>query len=252
MTTRTRIVGVVAATVMATASAAPAVALGDLWRGARGIFGGGSDRDVAAGVLNAAEADAAVRALLEEGADLAIGRLGVLDGFWADPDVRIQLPRDLRNAQSTLERFGASAPLDEIQFAMNRAAETAIAEARPLAREAIAQMTIEDAVSIVRGGDDAATQYLRRATGPALQDRFEPIMADALSRTGAYASLEDAVGDLPPYLGLDARQARDALSDHATDRALDAFFGLVADRERAVRQDPVGEATGLVRRVFGD
>ncbi|MCG8441657.1 MAG: DUF4197 domain-containing protein [Caulobacterales bacterium] len=198
---------------------------------------------------SAADADAALRQALEIGARAVSDQLGRADGYFADPEVKIPLPARLATAQAGLKRVGLSGPLDELEVKMNRAAEAAAPEAAGLFIDAVRAMTVEDAIAIVRGGDDAATQYLRAATEPALAERFEPIVAGHLQDVGAITAL-DAAADRA-RLGGAADQLKADFASHVVGAALDGVFFYLAKEEADIRQDPARHATAALRRVFG-
>ena len=210
--------------------------------------------------LSRAQAANGLRTALDQAARLATTRLGRRDGFWGDPQVRIPLPRQVSSIQSTLRRVGMSGAIDDLELGLNRAAEAAMPAARDIFISAIRDMSVSDAVGIVRGSDTAATEYLRRSAGPRLERALEPPMQSAMRQAGVYRSLDQ----IEPYvnrgnsllgrLGMGGASTNDLaqrLSDHAVDKALDGVFYYVGEEERAIRRDPLGQASSILRRVFG-
>src|SRR5690606_4151102 len=110
---------------------------------------------------------AGLKEALIQGAGKAVGKLGVVDGFFGNPQVKIPLPDSVQRAERVMRMFGMGKQADEVILRMNRAAEAAVPEARALLVNSVKQMSVADAKSILTGGDDAATQYFRKTTsGP--------------------------------------------------------------------------------------
>ncbi|MFN7055562.1 DUF4197 domain-containing protein [Hyphomonas sp.] len=209
----------------------------------------GSIQTAAGGPVTAAEIDAGLREALTLGTNNVAGRLGRTDGYFGDPKVRIPLPNAYRNTQRQLALIGASGPLDDLELRINRAAEAAMPEARTLVVSAIRQMTIEDAVRILNGGNTAATDFLRARTEANLRAAFTPHVRDALARSGAFSALESVAGQVGAGGATAGLQAD--LTSHAVQFGLDGLFLYVAEEEKNIRENPVARTTDLLRRVFG-
>lgn len=199
--------------------------------------------------VSQSDAASGLRQALLIGAEAVTTRLGRTDGFWGDPRVRIPLPRTLANVQRSLRPLGLSAPLDDLELRVNRGAEQAMPQAWRLFQRTIQSITLTDALSILRGGDTAATQFLRTRTEPDLTAALRPILETTLQGAGAFTALETAMRTTA--LAGTAQNLRGQLIDFSVTRALDAAFSLIADEERAIRQDPVRRTSRLLRRVFG-
>ncbi|MEM7481369.1 MAG: DUF4197 domain-containing protein [Acidobacteriota bacterium] len=190
-----------------------------------------------------------LREALNVGSGRAVTRVSSHDGYLANELIRIRLPEELATMAEALRRIGFSRQVDELEIAMNRAAEEAASEAKPIFVNAIRQMTIADAWGILRGEETAATQYFRQRTEATLAARFQPIIEEKMDQVGLarqYRTLADTYNALPFV----TRPAID-LDDYLTDRALDGLFHELAEEERKIRQDPVARTTELLRRVFG-
>jgi hypothetical protein len=199
--------------------------------------------------LTAKETSSGLHAALDQGIDKAVGRLGVPDGFLSNPKVTIPLPPALDKADRYLRMVGIGADADALKAAMNHAAESAVAEAKPMLKQALQRMTVEDAKGILTGGDDSATQYFRRATADSLTAKFKPIIGRETAKV-KLASLYDEYAGKAAAFGL--IKGEDAhLDDYVTSKALDGLFAEIADEERAIRKDPIGQANSLIKRVFG-
>ena len=195
------------------------------------------------------EAINALKSALDRGARAAVAQLGREDGFLGDARVKIQLPESLRRAEKNMRRFGMGKYADELIVTLNRAAEAAAPEAKPLFIDALRQMSVQDAKGILTGGETAGTEYFRRVTAGELAQRFLPIVQRATARVGL-AQKYNQYAARGVRVGLVA--AEDAnLDDYVTRKALDGLFFVVAEEERKIRKDPVGTASSLIRKVFG-
>ncbi len=200
--------------------------------------------------LTTLEIDAALRQALEIGTDRVAGQIGVTDGFWKDPQIQIPLPGRLGQVQNQLANVGLSAPLDDLQLRMNRAAEQAVPAGKTIVIDAIQSITIEDAVGLLQGGDTAATDFLRGRTETGLRNLFKPYVEDALTSSGAYQAL-DSVVTSNQFLAIAANDYKSDLTNHAVQLGLDGLFGYLAVEEQKIRENPVARTTDLLRKVFG-
>jgi hypothetical protein len=199
--------------------------------------------------LTPAERTRGLQAALDQAAKLAIDRLGRPDGYLGDPQVRIPLPGKLGKAQKTLKALGLGPQADALVTAMNRAAEAAVPEARAVFAESIRKMTVQDAVGILTGPDDAATQYFRRTMSASLTQRFLPIVARATQQVDL-AQRYDRVAGRAVKLGLVGRDEA-SLDAYVTQQALDGLFLKMAQEEAAIRANPLGQSSAILKKVFG-
>ncbi|MEO1029110.1 MAG: DUF4197 domain-containing protein [Pseudomonadota bacterium] len=199
--------------------------------------------------LTSAEIDAGLRQALELGTNSVTSRLGQDGGFFNDTNIRIPLPGRLATLQAELGKVGLSGPLDDVQTRMNASASAAMPEARRLVVNAIQSMTLEDALGILRGGDTAATDFLRGRTEDSLRSAFSPFVNQALAESGTFQAL-DSIGDRYA-LGAVTSDVRSDLTSHAVNLGLDGLFFYVAAEEKKIREEPVARTTELLRRVFG-
>ena len=191
----------------------------------------------------------ALRQALTQGASAAVASLGKKDGFLGNPKVKIPLADSLAQAEKLMRTFGMGKYADELITTMNRAAEAAVPEARQLLVDAVKQMTLQDAKAILTGGDDSATQYFKRTTSGPLTERFLPIVKQATEKV-KLADKYNRYAKRAAKLGLlDKEDA--SLEHYVTQKALDGLFLMIAEEERAIRKDPVGQASSLLRKVFG-
>ena len=200
-------------------------------------------------LLSKSDASAGLREALTKGADAAVAELGKPGGFLDSDRFRIPLPSALEKASSAMRMLGMGGEADELKTAMNRAAEAAVPEAKALLLQAVRSMTVEDAKAILGGPDDAATQYFRKATHDQLAVRFQPIVHQETSRSGLGTAYEKYAGQAAQMHLIDEKDAR--LDPYVTEKALDALYALIADKEKAIRKDPVGQGSALLGKVFG-
>jgi hypothetical protein len=198
---------------------------------------------------------------LAKGLQQAIARLGHDGGFLTNLNVRIPMPEKLQKVENTLRAMKQEKLADEFVATMNHAAEQAVPEAGSVFADALKQMTIEDAKSILSGPNDAATQYFQKTTQTNLYARFYPIVQKATAATGvtaAYKNLMEkanvgqGLGSIGSALG-GSLLGKDSLDIDAyvTNKAMDGLFKMVAAEEQQIRQNPVARTTDLLQKVFG-
>jgi hypothetical protein len=203
----------------------------------------------AAAAPTTSESTEGLKAALNQAASTAIATLGKTDGFMGNAQVRIPLPGKLEKAAKKLRKLGMGKQTDALQLAMNRAAEAAVPEAKTLFVEAIQGMTVADALAIVRGPEDAATQYFRTATADKLAERFLPIISKATANVELAKQYQEVAGRASALGLVDQRDA--SLDGYVTRKALDGLFLTMAREEAAIRNNPLGQASSLLRKVFG-
>lgn len=208
----------------------------------------------AAGAQGLSEADAGsgIREALAQGVGNAIRRLGRTDGFLADQAVHILIPHKVRKITDGARKLGAGKLVDEFEVSMNRAAEQAVPAAAEVFTDAVRQMSLQDALGIVQGGEDAGTRYFRRVTEDKLRAKFLPIVATATGASGATRNFKKLNKKTALLGGLMAKgdQPFD-LDTYVTDQAMNGLFHYVAEEEKSIRKNPLGQASSLLRRVFG-
>lgn len=199
--------------------------------------------------ISADESGGALRQALSQGATAAVASLGRPDGFLGNPKVKIPLPESLQKAEKLMRKLGMGKRADELITTMNRAAEAAVPEAKELLVNAVKQMTLQDAKAILTGGDDSATQYFKRTTSAPLTEKFLPIVRKATEKV-KLAEKYNRYAKQAAKLGLlDEKDA--SLEDYVTQKALDGLFFMIAEEERAIRKNPLGQASSLLQKVFG-
>jgi hypothetical protein len=216
--------------------------------GGAASLGGVGDLLRSTGLSGEAKIVAGLKQALEIGTERAVGRTSQQDGFLRNPSIRLGLPDSLQTMVAGLRAMGLAGRIDELEVAMNRAAEQASAEATQVFWQGIRQMSFADAGAILAGGDTAATEYFERTTREPLRGRFEPIVAERMRDVGLvrlYADLSARYAALPftaaPTLNLER---------YVTDGALDGLFRVLGEEERRIREDPAARTTTLLKEVF--
>lgn len=199
--------------------------------------------------LTNAEAGNGLRAALERGAESAVGKLGVNNGFLSNDKVKINLPGSLDKVQSILRMTGQGPKMDELVVSMNHAAESAVPLAKPLLMDAIKSMSVSDAKAILSGGDTSVTDFFRTKTAAQLKDQFKPAVKVVTDRAGLSEKYNRIMTPAAEYGIVPAQQA--TVEAYVTDRAVDGLFVMIAEEEKAIRQDPVGTGSKVLAQVFG-
>lgn len=199
--------------------------------------------------LTEKDAVSGLKEALNKGAGSAVGKLGRPDGFLGNPQVKIPLPESLQKANRTLSRFGMGKYADELVVTMNRAAEAAVPEAKTLLVNAVKEMSVQDAKKILTGGNTAATDYFRGKTTQPLTEKFLPIVQQATARVQLAQKYDEFAGKAVRFGLLDKNQAN--LEQYVTQKALDGLFLMIAEEEKAIRADPIGQGSKLLSKVFG-
>lgn len=199
--------------------------------------------------LSGQEAGSGLKEALVRGAEFAVGELGKPNGFLGNVQVKIPLPESLRKIEGAARKLGLGRQADELVETMNRAAESAVVEARPLLVNAVKQMTLKDAKEILAGPDDAATQYFRRTTSSGIAAKFLPIVKRATAKVQLADKYNAYAGKAAKLHLIDAKDAN--LDSYVTQKAMDGLFVMIAAQEKQIRADPVGTGSALLKKVFG-
>jgi hypothetical protein len=163
--------------------------------------------------------------------------------------VKIPLPDSLRKVEGLMRGLGMGKQADELIVAMNRAAEAAVPAAREMLVTAVQQMTLEDAKGILTGGDDAGTQYFRRKTAEPLKQQFLPVVKQAVEQVKLAKTYEKFAKKAANFGVLKEKDVQ--LENHVAEKALDGLYLMIAEEEKAIRNNPLGAASSLAQKVFG-
>mgnify|MGYP003575034874 CR=1 FL=1 len=187
---------------------------------------------------------------LEFGTAYSSERLSARDGFFGNAAVRILFPEEAQKVERTLRSIGLNKLADDVILSINRAAESAAAEAKPIFVSAIRQMSFSDASRILLSGqEDAATEYFRRVTSAQLSAKFRPVIESSLNKVGATRYWSDAISrynQIPLVADINPD-----LSDYVTRKAIDGLFHEIAQEELRIRTNLAARNTALLQRVFG-
>ena len=211
---------------------------------ARNILG-----SVGNGNLTNAEVVQGLKEALRVGADSATYHLGLLNGFFKDDMIKILMPPEAEKVEKTLRNVGMGSVVDKAVLSMNRAAEDASKYVGNIFINAIQQMTIQDAFGILRGGDRAATDYLKRTTSDELTATFKPIVSKSLEVTNATKYWKDVFS---VYNRFSSTPVNTDLTAYVTQKTLDGLFYHIALEEQKIRKDPAARVTEILKKVFAN
>ena len=181
---------------------------------------------------------------ISKGSDLT----SQVDGYFKNPEIRIPFPPDAKKVEDKLRAIGLGSDVDKFIMTLNRGAEDAAKEAKPIFIDAIKSMSITDAWGILKGQNDGATQYLKKTTTTQLKTKFSPVIQNSLNKVSAskyYGDLVNTYNKIPLV-----EKVNPDLNSYATDLAIQGLFTMIAKEEKNIRQDPVARTTDLLKKVF--
>jgi hypothetical protein len=191
-----------------------------------------------------------IKEALVNGTGEGVKQVSVLNGYWGNPEIKIPFPPEAKEMESKLKAIGMGKKVDEFNESMNRAAEKASTEAKPIFIAAIKGMTVRDAINIVKGADNAATMYLKNTTSPELINKFQPIIKtsrDDVNATRYWGDLITIYNKIPMV-----RKLNPDLPQYVTQKAIDGLFIMIAKEELKIRKDPMARTSELLKKVFGN
>ena len=171
-----------------------------------------------------------------------------LDGYFKNPRLKIPFPPNIQKVESKLRSLGMNKLVDDFILSLNRGAEKAATEAKPIFVDAVTGMTVKDAWGILKGADNAATDYLRRTTSTSLEAAFKPVIKtalDAVDATKYFTKIINTYNKIPLV-----EKVNPNLEDYVTDKAMTGLFLLIEDEEKKIRKDPLARTTELLKKVF--
>ena len=201
------------------------------------------------GDISNQDAVAGLKSALNSSTVKAVEKLAIDGGYWNNAKVKIPLPGFLEDARSVLNAIGMRKQLDELHQTINRSAETAVGEAKPIFVNAIKSMSVQDAKGIISGGADSGTQYFKGKTTDQLRTKFLPVVKKATEKLGL-AQKYNELAAKGASLGVIKGDSK-SVETFVTQKALDGLYLMMADEEKAIRADPVGRGTDIVKKVFG-
>lgn len=185
---------------------------------------------------------------LRVGTDSSSKKLSKLDGFFGDAAIKILMPAEAQKVEKTLRSVGMGKLVDKAVLSMNRAAEDAASGVGNIFWNAIKQMSIGDGLQILRGGDFAATNYLKKMTTAELTEKFRPVIQGSLTKMDATKYWNDV---FTTYNKFSRDQVNTDLTAYVTEKALAGLFYNISLEEQKIRKDPAAQVTGILKKVFG-
>ncbi len=188
----------------------------------------------------------AIKQALVKGSNVAVNTLGAKGGFANNKQYKIPLPSQLQKVSSNLRTFGLGRYVDDYQASLNRAAEKAVPVAADVFKDMVSQMSVSDALSLIKGEDNAVTEYFKKTQNDNLKKKFLPIVAKATESVG----VTDLYNKLKKHTTVFGVKIPDA-NNYVTEHALTAVYAEIAMAEKDIRKDPVARTTEILKKVFG-
>lgn len=225
---------------------------GDILNQAVNAVSKNGGNEIAQSALSNSEVVSGLKETLAKGVESAINSLGQPGGYLGNELVQIALPDSLQTITATARTLGQGATIDAFESTMNQAAEKAVPEAASILANAIRDMSVTDAMNILKGSDDAATQYFRKVSEASLVEKFKPIVSQATDQAGVTTAYKQLTAGTSSSLlgGLMGGSSLD-LDQYVTDKSLDGLFKYIALEEKQIRSNPAARTTDLLKKVFG-
>ena len=185
---------------------------------------------------------------LRVGTDSSSKSLSKTDGFFKDAAIKVLMPEEAKKVEKTLRNFGMGNMVDKAILSMNRAAEDAATGVGTIFWDAIKGMNIKDGLQILRGGDFAATDYLKLVTTKELTEKFRPVIETSLVKVDATKYWKDL---FTTYNRFSGSQVNTDLTAYVTEKALSGLFYNISLEEQKIRKDPAAQVTDVLKKVFG-
>ncbi|MEO6731010.1 MAG: DUF4197 domain-containing protein [Ferruginibacter sp.] len=185
---------------------------------------------------------------LRVGTDSSSKKLSKLDGFFANAAIKILMPAEAQKVENTLRNVGMGKLVDKAVLSMNRAAEDAAKGIGDIFWNSIKKMNINDGLQILRGGDFAATEYLKKMTTAELTTKFKPFIDASLTKMNATRYWNDVFSN---YNMFSKAKVNTDLTAYVTEKALTGLFYNISLEEQKIRKDPAAQVTSILKKVFG-
>jgi len=198
--------------------------------------------------LSQSDMIAGLKDALRVGSETVVGQLSKSDGFNRDPAIHIPLPESMQRVKSALSAVGMGAMMDDLELRLNRAAEAATPKAKRIFGDSIKAMNFDDAKKILKGPNDAATQYFKAKMSTPLAKEMRPIVTQALNQAGAVQAYDHVMGQYQSLPFVPDVKAN--LTQHVLDLGLSGIFLYMAKEEAAIRKNPVKRTTDILQKVF--
>ena len=191
---------------------------------------------------------AGLKQALQVSTGRAVSLTGKPDGFLRNEAIKILLPPKLETVGKGLRMLGMGAKVDELEVGMNRAAEQAVPQAKPIFLAALKKMTFDDARHILTGGDTAATEYFKRASSADLGSAFSPIVHRSMEHVGVVQQYDQVINSAPRGSAI---AGQFDLDKYVVGKTLDGLFHMLGEEEKQIRKNPAAQTTALLKEVFG-
>lgn len=196
------------------------------------------------------EAGQGIKEALGQGLVRAVFNLNKSDGFFGSAFYKLLLPPEVQKVESKMRLLGLGKIADKAILQINRGAEDAVGFAKPIFINAIKEMTIADAINIIRGPKDGATNYFRVKTNAALVQAFTPVVKTSLDKVEATKYYGDLVNTYNSFPTTRTKVNPD-LTAYVVEKATAALFDQIAKEELEIRENPIKRTTEILRKVFG-
>ena len=202
--------------------------------------------------MSQTELGKAVKELLQVSADNSLAKLGVNNGFYQNNEVKIPFPPALKKVEDKLKQVGFTNQVNQFTEKLNRSAEDAASGVKEIFKTAITQMTINDALGIIMGNEDAATQYMRKTTTAAITSKVSSVVAksnEKIKLASYWTPLANKYNTVMMLTG--GAQVNTDLTQYVTEKAVEGIFKTMAKEEKVIRTKTSARTTSLLQRVFG-
>lgn len=189
-----------------------------------------------------------LREALSIGTNNSTIKLNKADGFFANAAIKILMPEEAKKVEKTLRNFGMSSLVDKAVLSMNRAAEDASGAVSSIFLDAIKNMSLQDGLSILKGNDFAATEFLKKNTTASLTEKMRPVIQASLDKVNASSYWKDV---FTAYNRVSAQKVNPDLNAYVTSKAMEGIFHEIGLEEQKIRKNPAAQVTELLKKVFG-
>jgi len=196
------------------------------------------------------DAASAIKEALNKGITKGVELVSKENGYFGDIEIKIPFPQEAKSMEDKLRAIGMGNKVDEVVLSINRAAEDAAVKSKDIFMQAIKQMTLTDAINIVKGEDNAATKYLQVHTTDELVRQFSPVISESLTKVNATKYWSDVIrtyNKIPLV-----KKMNPDLTDYVTHKAIDGLFVKIAKEEKEIRKNPAARTSELLKKVFGN
>jgi len=221
--------------------------------------------------LSESTVSSALKEALQNGVTYAVETLGAENGYLNNSEVKIPLPENLQKVETIIRKAGGDEVADNLINSMNTAATKAAPQTAEIFASAIEKMSVDDATTILNGDDDAATKYFQTNTSDSLKETIKPIIEETMEQNDVakyYSAFNDyykeygkdyvensSVMGVAKNFGVDSylpSSSDENIDDYVTQKAIDGLFTMIAQKEAAIRENPVEQTTSLLKEVFGN